>query len=308
MKIFKNMVELIGNTPLVELSNYSENNKLNTKLIAKVEYFNPGGSVKDRVGYYMIKDAEEKGIINKDTVIIEPTSGNTGVGLALTAAIKGYRIIIIMPESMSIERRKTLTAYGAELILTPADKGMKGAIEKANELANEIPNSFIAGQFDNPANARAHRETTAEEIWNDTEGKIDIFVAGIGTGGTITGVGEGLKKKNPNIKIIAVEPKNSAVVLGENAGQHKIQGIGAGFIPEVLNVNIIDEIIKISDNDAFKTTKELVQTEGVFVGISSGAAVEAAKIVAKREENRGKNIVVLLPDTGLRYLSTPVFD
>ncbi|KEI00342.1 cysteine synthase A [Clostridium botulinum] len=308
MKIFKNMVELIGNTPLVELSNYSENNKLNTKLIAKVEYFNPGGSVKDRVGYYMIKDAEEKGIINKDTVIIEPTSGNTGVGLALTAAIKGYRLIIIMPESMSMERRKTLTAYGAELILTPADKGMKGAIEKANELAKEISNSFIAGQFDNPANARAHRETTAEEIWNDTEGKIDIFVAGIGTGGTITGVGEGLKKKNPNVKIIAVEPKNSAVVLGEKAGQHKIQGIGAGFIPEVLNVDIIDEIIKISDDDAFKATKELVETEGVFVGISSGAAVEAAKIVGKREENRGKNIIVLLPDTGLRYLSTSVFD
>ncbi|AYF54143.1 cysteine synthase A [Clostridium botulinum C] len=300
MKIFKNMVELIGNTPLVELSNYSENNKLNTKLIAKVEYFNPGGSIKDRVGYYMIKDAEEKGIINKETVIIEPTSGNTGVGLALTAAIKGYRLIIIMPESMSMERRKTLSAYGAELILTSADKGMKGAIEKANELAREIPNSFIAGQFHNPSNAKAHRETTAEEIWNDTEGKIDIFVAGIGTGGTITGVGEALKKKNPNVKIIGVEPKSS--------GQHKIQGIGAGFIPEVLNVDIIDETIKISDEDAFKTTKELVQTEGIFVGISSGAAVEAAKIIAKREENKDKNIVVLLPDTGMRYLSTPVFD
>lgn len=308
MKIFKNMVELIGNTPLVELSNYSGNNKLSTKLIAKIEYFNPGGSVKDRVGYYMLKDAEERGEINKDTVIIEPTSGNTGVGLALVSSIKGYRLIIVMPESMSVERRKTLTAYGAELVLTSADKGMIGAIEKANELSKNIPNSFIAGQFDNPSNAKAHKDTTAEEIWNDTDGKIDIFIAGVGTGGTITGVGERLKEKNPNVKIIAVEPQNSAVILGEKAGKHKIQGIGAGFIPNVLNIDIIDEIIKVSDDDAFKTTKELVKTEGMFVGISSGAAVEAAKIVAKRKENHNKNIVILLPDTGLRYLSTTVFD
>lgn len=308
MKIAKNIVELIGNTPLVELSNYSKNNKIGTNLIAKVEYFNPGGSVKDRVGYYMIKDAEERGIINKDTVIIEPTSGNTGVGLAITAAIKGYKLIITMPESMSIERRKTLTAYGAELVLTSADKGMKGAIEKAEEIAKETPNSFIAGQFDNPANARAHRETTAQEIWNDMDGNIDIFVAGVGTGGTITGIGEALKEKNPNVKIVAIEPKDSAVLSGEKSGPHKIQGIGAGFIPKVLNVDVIDEIIKISNEDSFTTTKELVKTEGLFVGISSGAAVYGAKLVAQREENKGKNIVVLLPDTGLRYLSTPVFD
>ncbi len=308
MKIAKNLIELIGNTPLVELSKYSKNNDLKTNLIAKVEYFNPGGSVKDRAGYYMIKDAEEKGIINKDTVIIEPTSGNTGVGLALVAAIRGYKLIITMPESMSLERRKTLSAYGAELILTPAGEGMTGAIKKAEELAKEIPNSFIPGQFENPANAKAHKETTAEEIWNDLDGKVDIFVAGVGTGGTLTGIGEALKEKNPNIKIVAVEPADSAVISGEKPGAHGIQGIGAGFIPELLNVDIIDETIKISNEESFKVTKEIVQTEGMFVGISSGAAIAAASKLAKREENRDKNIVVLLPDTGLRYLSTPVFD
>lgn len=308
MKIAKNLIELIGNTPLVELSKYSKNNDLKTNLIAKVEYFNPGGSVKDRAGYYMIKDAEEKGIINKDTVIIEPTSGNTGVGLALVAAIRGYKLIITMPESMSLERRKTLSAYGAELILTPAGEGMTGAIKKAEDLAKEIPNSFIPGQFENPANAKAHKETTAEEIWNDLDGKVDIFVAGVGTGGTLTGIGEALKEKNPNVKIVAVEPADSAVISGEKPGAHGIQGIGAGFIPELLNVDIIDETIKISNEESFKVTKEIVQTEGMFVGISSGAAIAAASKLAKREENRDKNIVVLLPDTGLRYLSTPVFD
>ncbi|KEH94792.1 cysteine synthase A [Clostridium botulinum] len=308
MKIAKNLIELIGNTPLVELSKYSKNNDLKTNLIAKVEYFNPGGSVKDRAGYYMIKDAEEKGIINKDTVIIEPTSGNTGVGLALVAAIRGYKLIITMPESMSLERRKTLSAYGAELILTPAGEGMTGAIKKAEELAKEIPNSFIPGQFENPANAKAHKETTAEEIWNDLDGKVDIFVAGVGTGGTLTGIGEALKERNPNVKIVSVEPADSAVISGEKPGAHGIQGIGAGFIPELLNVDIIDETIKISNEESFKVTKEIVQTEGMFVGISSGAAIAAASKLAKREENRDKNIVVLLPDTGLRYLSTPVFD
>lgn len=308
MKIAKNLIELIGNTPLVELSKYSKNNNLKTNLIAKVEYFNPGGSVKDRAGYYMIKDAEEKGIINKDTVIIEPTSGNTGVGLALVAAIRGYKLIITMPESMSLERRKTLSAYGAELILTPASEGMVGAIKRAEELAGEIPNSFIPGQFENPANVKAHKETTAEEIWNDLDGKVDIFVAGVGTGGTLTGIGEALKQKNPNVKIVAVEPLNSAVISGEKPGAHKIQGIGAGFIPELLNVDIIDETIKISNEESFKVTKEIVQTEGMFVGISSGAAIAAASKLAKKDENRDKNIVVLLPDTGLRYLSTPVFD
>ncbi|ABK61192.1 cysteine synthase A [Clostridium novyi] len=308
MKIAKNLIELIGNTPLVELSKYSKNNDLKTNLIAKVEYFNPGGSVKDRAGYYMIKDAEEKGIINKDTVIIEPTSGNTGVGLALVAAIRGYKLIITMPESMSLERRKTLSAYGAELILTPASEGMTGAIKKAEELAKEIPNSFIPGQFENPANAKAHKETTAREIWNDLDGKVDIFVAGVGTGGTLTGIGEALKERNPNVKIVAVEPADSAVISGEKPGAHGIQGIGAGFIPELLNVDIIDETIKISNEESFKVTKEIVQTEGMFVGISSGAAIAAASKLAKREENKDKNIVVLLPDTGLRYLSTPVFD
>lgn len=308
MKIANNLIDLIGNTPLMELGNYEKINKLNAKLIAKLEYFNPAGSVKDRIGYYMIADAEEKGLINKDTVIIEPTSGNTGVGLALAAAVKGYRLIITMPDSMSIERRKIITAYGAELVLTPAAEGMNGAIKKAKEIAKNTPNSFIPQQFSNPSNAEAHRKTTAEEIWRDTDGKVDIFVAGVGTGGTITGVGEVLKKKNPNVKIVAVEPLDSPVLSGGKPGSHKIQGIGAGFIPEVLNKDIIDEIIKVSNEDSFKVTRELVKTEGLFVGISSGAAVHAAKVLAQREENKGKNIVVLLPDTGLRYLSTPVFE
>ncbi|PRR70790.1 cysteine synthase A [Clostridium thermopalmarium] len=307
MKIARNLTELIGNTPMMELVNYDKINDLQANIIAKLEYFNPAGSVKDRVGYAMIVDAEEKGIINKDTVIIEPTSGNTGVGLALTAAAKGYKLIITMPESMSIERRKVLKAYGAELVLTPAAEGMKGAIAKAEEIAKNTPNSFIPQQFANPANADIHRKTTAEEIWRDSEGKVDIFVAGVGTGGTITGVGEVLKQKNPNIKIVAVEPMDSPVLSGGKPGPHKIQGIGAGFVPEVLNIEVIDEIIKVSNEDAFEATRELVRTEGLFVGISSGAAVHAAKVLAQREENKGKNIVVLLPDTGLRYLSEPVF-
>ncbi|KYH29428.1 MULTISPECIES: cysteine synthase A [Clostridium] len=307
MKIARNLTELIGNTPMMELVNYDKINDLQANIIAKLEYFNPAGSVKDRVGYAMIVDAEEKGIINKDTVIIEPTSGNTGVGLALTAAAKGYKLIITMPESMSIERRKVLKAYGAELVLTPAAEGMKGAIAKAEEIAKNTPNSFIPQQFANPANADIHRKTTAEEIWRDSEGKVDIFVAGVGTGGTITGVGEVLKQKNPNIKIVAVEPMDSPVLSGGKPGPHKIQGIGAGFVPEVLNIEVIDEIIKVSNKDAFEATRELVRTEGLFVGISSGAAVHAAKVLAQREENKGKNIVVLLPDTGLRYLSEPVF-
>lgn len=308
MKIVKNLIELIGNTPLVELANYKKDNKLQANLIAKVEYFNPAGSVKDRVGLAMLEEAEKNGIINKDTVIIEPTSGNTGVGLALAAGIKGYKLLITMPESMSIERRKMLKAYGAELVLTPAAQGMKGAIEKAEELNKEIENSFIPQQFNNPANADAHEKTTAEEIWRDTDGKVDIFVAGVGTGGTITGVGRGLKKKNPNIKIIAIEPKDSAVLSGEQAGSHKIQGIGAGFIPGVLDTNIIDEIVKVSNDDSYEAAREVAKTEGLLVGISSGAALYAAKEIAKKEENKDKNIVVLLPDTGSRYLSTDLFE
>lgn len=308
MKIAKNLIELIGNTPLVELDNYKNNNELNANLIAKVEYFNPAGSVKDRVGFAMLEEAEKKGIINKDTVIIESTSGNTGVGLALAAAVKGYRLLITMPESMSIERRKMLKAYGAELVLTPAAQGMKGAIEKAEELNKEIENSFIPQQFNNPANADAHEKTTAEEIWSDTDGKVDIFVAGVGTGGTITGVGRGLKKKNPNIKIIAIEPKDSAVLSGEQAGAHKIQGIGAGFIPSVLDTDVIDEIVKVSNDEAYEAAREIAKTEGMLVGISSGAALYAAKEIAKKEENKDKNIVVLLPDTGARYLSTDLFE
>lgn len=307
MKIAKSILELIGNTPMVELKNYKNKNSLNANLIGKIEYFNPAGSVKDRVGFAMLKEAEDKGIINKDTIIIEPTSGNTGVGLALTAAIKGYKLLITMPESMSVERRKMLKAYGAELILTPASKGMKGAIEKAEELNKEIKNSFIPQQFNNPANANIHEKTTAQEIFRDTDGKVDIFVAGVGTGGTITGTGRGLKKKNPNVKIVAVEPKTSAIISGEEAGTHKIQGIGAGFIPKVLDVNVIDEIFKVSDEDSYTEAREIAKLEGLLVGISSGAALYAAKEIAKREENKGKNIVVLLPDTGSRYLSTDLF-
>ncbi|SHI02042.1 cysteine synthase A [Clostridium grantii] len=308
MTIAKNLTELIGKTPMLELNNYKENNELKGNIIAKLEYFNPGGSVKDRIGFAMFEEAEKSGKINKDTVIIEPTSGNTGVGLALTAAAKGYKLMITMPESMSIERRKLLKAYGAELILTPAAKGMKGAIEAAEELAKEYPNSFIPQQFKNAANPEAHRKTTALEILEDLEGKVDILVAGVGTGGTITGIGSILKGKNENIKVVAVEPSASPVISGGNPGPHKIQGIGAGFIPDVLKTDLIDEVIKVDNEDAFKTSRELAKTEGLLVGISSGAAVVAAKELAKREENKGKNIVVILPDGGERYLSTELFE
>jgi cysteine synthase len=306
-KIVKNLTDLIGGTPLLEVSNYNKSNNLGGTVIAKLEYFNPGGSVKDRIGYAMIKDGEDKGLINKDTVIIEPTSGNTGIALAFVAAAKGYKLILTMPETMSIERRSLLKALGAELVLTPGAEGMKGAIKKADELAKETPNSFVPQQFKNPANPEIHRKTTAVEIWNDTDGKVDVFVAGIGTGGTITGVGEVLKGKNPNIKIIAVEPFDSPVISEGKAGPHKLQGIGAGFIPDVLNLKIIDEIIKVKTDEAVNAAKQLSRTEGVLVGISSGAALFAATEIAKREEFKNKNIVVLLPDTGERYLSTVLF-
>jgi len=306
-KIAKSLTDLIGNTPLLELTNYNKDNSLEAKVIAKLEYFNPAGSVKDRIGYAMIKDAEEKGLINKDTVIIEPTSGNTGVGLAFVAAAKGYRLILTMPETMSIERRNLLKALGAELVLTPGPDGMKGAIKKAEELVEQAPNSFIPQQFENPANPEIHRKTTAEEIWRDTDGKVDIFVAGVGTGGTITGVGEVLKQKNPNIRIVAVEPFDSPILSGGNAGSHKIQGIGANFIPKVLNTKIIDEIFKVQNHEAYETSRKLSKTEGLLVGISSGAVVFAATQIARRPENKGKSIVVLLPDSGERYLSTDLF-
>lgn len=306
-KIAKNLTDLIGNTPLLELSNYNKANNLNSKVIAKLEYFNPAGSVKDRIGYAMIKDAEEKGRINNDSVIIEPTSGNTGIGLAFVSAAKGYRLILTMPDTMSIERRNLLKALGAELVLTPGAEGMKGAIKKAEELAEQYPNSFIPQQFKNPANPEIHRKTTAEEIWRDTDGQVDIFIAGVGTGGTVTGVGEVLKQKNPNIKIVAVEPFDSPVLSGGNPGPHKIQGIGAGFVPDVFNESVIDEIFKVKNDEAFDTTRKLSKTEGLLVGISSGAATFAATQIAKRPENAGKTIVVLLPDTGERYLSTALF-
>ncbi len=305
--IFKSADQLIGRTPLLELSNIEKSLNLRSKLIAKLEYFNPAGSVKDRVAKKMIDDAEERGILKPDSVIIEPTSGNTGIGLAAVAAAKGYRIIIVMPETMSVERRQLMKAYGAELVLSEGSKGMKGAIAKADELAKELPNSFIPGQFVNPVNPKAHFETTGPEIYEDTDGNVDIFVAGVGTGGTVTGVGEYLKSKNPNVKIVAVEPKSSAVLSTGVAGSHKIQGIGAGFVPEILNTKIYDEIIPVSDEDAFATGKLIGRSEGVLVGISSGAAAYAAIELAKRPENEGKNIVVLLPDTGDRYLSTPMF-
>ena len=307
MKIYKNVDELIGRTPLLELSHIKENLGLKATILAKLEYFNPAGSVKDRIAKAMIDDAERSGKLTPDSAIIEPTSGNTGIGLAAVAASRGYRIIIVMPETMSVERRQLMKAYGAELVLTEGAKGMKGAIAKAQELAKEIPNSFIPSQFTNPANPKAHTNTTGPEIWSDTDGKVDIFVAGVGTGGTITGVGEYLKSKNPDVKIVAVEPASSAVLSTGVAGAHKIQGIGAGFVPEVLNAKIYDEIIAVSNEDAFETGRLIGRNEGVLVGISSGAATYAAIELAKRPENDGKNIVVLLPDTGDRYLSTPLF-
>ena len=298
---------LIGGTPLLELAHIEKNLRLKAKILAKLEYFNPAGSVKDRIAKAMIDDAEVNGTLKADSVIIEPTSGNTGIGLAAVAAARGYRIIIVMPETMSVERRQLMKAYGAELVLTEGAKGMKGAIAKAEELAKEIPNSFIPSQFTNPANPKTHVETTGPEIWDDTDGKVDIFVAGVGTGGTLTGVGEYLKSKNPDVKIVAVEPASSAVLSTGVAGAHKIQGIGAGFVPEVLNTQIYDEIIPVSNEDAFETGRLIGRSEGVLVGISSGAAAWAAIELAKRPENEGKNIVVLLPDTGDRYLSTPLF-
>jgi cysteine synthase A len=307
MKVAKSITDLIGNTPLLELTNYEKQLNLEAKIYGKLEYFNPLGSVKDRIGYAMIKDAEEKGLINKDTVIIEPTSGNTGIALSFVAAAKGYRLIITLPETFSIERRNLMKALGAELVLTPGSEGMAGAIKKAEELAKEIPNSFIPQQFKNPANPEIHRKTTAEEVWNDTDGQVDIFVAGVGTGGTVTGVGEILKSRKPGVKVVAVEPFDSPVLSGGTKGPHKIQGIGAGFVPDVLNTGIYDEIIKVKNEEAFAASRKIARTEGLLVGISSGAALHAATVLAQRPENKGKTIVVILPDTGERYLSTPLF-
>lgn len=307
-KIFRSAEELIGKTPLLELSNIEKNRCLKARILAKLEYFNPAGSVKDRVALSMLNDAEKKGIIAKGSVIIEPTSGNTGIGLASVSASRGYKTIIVMPETMSLERRKLMRAYGAELVLTDGAKGMKGAILEAERLSSQIPNSFIPSQFTNPSNREIHKITTGPEIWEDTDGKVDIFVAGVGTGGTITGVGEFLKTQNPNVKIVAVEPMSSAVLSGEDAGAHKIQGIGAGFIPEVLDTKVYDEIIKVNDEDAYKIGRAVGKEEGILVGISSGATLFAAIELAKREENKGKTIVALLPDSGDRYLSTEMYE
>ncbi|XBX10235.1 cysteine synthase A [Enterocloster clostridioformis] len=306
-KIYKGAIELVGNTPLVEVTNIEKKERLKARLLVKLEYFNPAGSVKDRVGKAMIEDAERTGRLKPGSVIIEPTSGNTGIGLAAVSAVKGYRMILTMPDTMSVERRNILKAYGAEIVLTPGEKGMSGAIEKAEELAKEIPDSFIPGQFDNPVNPRAHMESTGPEIWQDTDGQVDIFVASVGTGGTLTGTGTYLKEKNPNIKVIAVEPSTSPVLSGGSAGPHKIQGIGAGFIPKVLDTHIYDEIITVDNEAPFATAKMLARTEGLLTGISSGAALYAAIEVARRPENEGKTIVVLLPDSGDRYYSTALF-
>lgn len=306
-KIAKNLTDLIGNTPLLELTNFNKAGNLEARVIAKLEYFNPLSSVKDRIGYAMIKDAEDRGVINKDTVIIEPTSGNTGIALAFVAAAKGYKLVITLPETFSIERRNLLKALGAELVLTPGTEGMPGAIKKAVELSEQTPNSFVPNQFKNPANPEIHRTTTAEEIWKDTDGLVDIFVSGVGTGGTVSGVGEVLKKRKPQVQIVAVEPSDSPVLSGGNKGPHKIQGIGAGFVPDVFNREVVDEIYKVKNEEAFDTARRLAKTEGLLVGISSGAAAFAAEQLAKRPENKGKVIVAILPDTGERYLSTPLF-
>lgn len=307
MRVYRKITDLIGGTPLLELTNYEKANELNAKIYAKLEYFNPAGSVKDRIAKAMLDDAEEKGLLKPGAVIIEPTSGNTGIGLASVAASRGYKVILTMPETMSVERRNLLKAYGAELVLTEGAKGMPGAIAKAKELAEQTPNSYIPSQFTNPANPAVHLKTTGPEIWADTDGKVDIFVAGVGTGGTLSGVGAYLKSQNPNVKVIAVEPTTSPVLSGGKAGPHKIQGIGAGFVPDTLNTDIYDEILPVQNEDAFATGRALARSEGVLVGISSGAAVFAAAQLAKRPENAGKVIVALLPDTGERYLSTPMF-
>ena len=305
--IAKNLTDLVGKTPLLELTNYNKEKKVGAKVIAKLEYFNPAGSVKDRVGAAMVKDAEEKGLLKAGGTIIEPTSGNTGIALAFVAAAKGYKLILTMPDTMSIERRNLLQALGAELVLTPGSEGMKGAIDKANELSKEIEGSIVPQQFENPANSAIHKATTAKEIWEDTDGKVDIFVAGVGTGGTITGVGEYLKEQNPDVKIVAVEPTDSPVLSGGEPSSHKIQGIGAGFIPKIYNADVVDEIFEVENEEAFEASRNLAKYEGLLVGISCGAAAHAATEIAKRPENKDKNIVVLFPDTGERYLSTPLF-